>query len=200
MGSSRLPGKVIMDIEGKPMLERVITRCQKTMFPVLVLTSDRTKDTEVCLLALRLEVPWSIGSESNVLERFYYATFKYPSKYIVRITGDCPCVDPSLIKACVEKLIKEELDYCATPVHLDGLDVEVMRTDILRLAWEKAKIPYDKEHVTPWIIRNCKGTYLDIHGKLAAKLSVDGIEELERVRVVYRKYGDNFTWRDLCVG
>lgn len=196
-GSSRLPNKVLMEIAYKPMLQHVIERCQKSGFPVFLLTSNREKDNQLALLAKQCGITWVRGSEINVLERFYYASLEHPSRIVVRVTGDCPCVDADLIQQCVEGIVKWDVDYCATPIHLDGLDAEAIRASELRLAWQKAKTSYDKEHVTPWLIRNSRKAYLKVDEKLPYKLSVDTEDELNVVRGIYKRLRPDFTWKDL---
>jgi spore coat polysaccharide biosynthesis protein SpsF len=156
MSSTRLPGKVLMPIVGKPMiqlhLER-LARC-KNIDHLVVATSDHTEDNAVAELCQNLGVQCYQGSLDNVLDRFYQAASLHPADNIVRLTADCPMADPQLIDKVIEQHITEQNDFTtnASPhTFPDGVDVEVMRFSAMRQAWQNADTAYQQEHVTPYI-------------------------------------------------
>jgi spore coat polysaccharide biosynthesis protein SpsF len=128
-----------------------------------------------------------IGDENNVLKRFYDCATKYGADIIVRVTADCPFLDPRWIDFCVYLLIYGGYEYVSNrPDYSDGLDVEVFTYKILQEAQNKAKQDFQKEHVTPWIRENSKKVALvSSLRKYKTKVSVDTTEDLERVRKIY---------------
>jgi len=195
MGSTRLPGKVLMEVAGKPIIRHVLDRC-KGEYPVHLLTTDRDKDDTLCRLAHDLGIDYFRGSESNVIGRFYNAHFRFPSDVIVRVTGDCPCICREVISFCVNKLTSEHLDLVYT-TGVDGLDVEVFTSLLLVEANTRGKKPHDREHVTPWMMRNARCKAPVVVDGIPVKLSVDTLPDLQRVREVYRVLGDSFGVKEI---
>jgi spore coat polysaccharide biosynthesis protein SpsF len=182
MGSSRLPGKVLLDIGGEPMLVRVIERtCRaETLSRVMVATTDDSSDDPVAELCEKRGCVYFRGSVHDVLDRYYQAAHSQGADVIVRITADCPVIDPVLIDRTVEAFLgktesqdevlscrstsltltaaADPYDFAANrlppPFHRTypiGLDVEVCSASALDYAWEHAKEKHQREHVMPYL-------------------------------------------------
>ena len=163
MSSSRLPNKVLMPILGKPMLAHQIARVERLKYPhhLLIATSTQASDDPIEQLCLQLKVRCFRGSLDDVLARYYQAAVTFNKnnnvKNIVRITGDCPLIDSNIIEHVIELFLSSEVDYCSNcaPATLpDGLDVEVFSFAALKKAYQLAKKPSEREHVTPFIRNN----------------------------------------------
>lgn len=156
LSSSRLPGKVLLPLQGRPMLARQIERVRRSQRAdvLVVATSDRPEDDAVAALCVEEGVACHRGALDDVLDRFYRAAKPYVPDVVVRLTGDCPLADPAVIDACVDYFTEGGYDYASNsvrPTYPDGLDVEVMRFSCLEAAWREAKLPSEREHVTPFI-------------------------------------------------
>lgn len=154
--SSRLPDKVLLPLLGKPMLARQIERiCRSLLIDELVVaTSDQPSDQAIADLCEQLGVACHRGSLDDVLDRFIDAARPYRPSWIVRLTGDCPLIDPEIIDAVIQLAREGGHDYATNavePTYPDGLDVEVVRFDILETAWQEAALASQREHVTPFI-------------------------------------------------
>jgi spore coat polysaccharide biosynthesis protein SpsF len=164
MGSSRLPGKVLLDIAWKPMLQHVIerTRRARSLHAVLVATSSDPSDNPIAEFCATLAVPCARGSLHDVLDRYYQAAKTQQASIVVRITADCPMIDPDLIDATV-RLVTETrspggVDFAANRLpppfgrtYPIGLDVEVCKFAALQRAWREATETFQREHVMPFI-------------------------------------------------
>ena len=167
MGSTRLPGKVLMEILGKPMLGHIIERVRMAagVKSVLVATSDQPADEPVRSFCAGQGIPVFSGSENDVLDRFYRAAIHSGADPVIRITGDCPLADPGVIGRLLELYSSGSYDHVgvatgAGAIFLergrfpDGLDAECFSFATLERAWREATLPADREHVTPYIWRN----------------------------------------------
>jgi glutamate-1-semialdehyde aminotransferase/spore coat polysaccharide biosynthesis protein SpsF (cytidylyltransferase family) len=161
--SSRLPGKVLLPILGKPMLSHQISRLTKVNTPhkLIIATSELSSDDEIVKLCKELKVDCFRGSLEDVLGRYYQAALannpKKEVKNIVRVTGDCPLIDSEIIDQVISLFLESQVDYCSNcrPASLpDGLDVEVFTFDALEKSYKLAKKPSEREHVTPFICNN----------------------------------------------
>lgn len=159
MGSSRLPGKILMDFCGKPSLYRIYERLDrsKKIDKVVIATSEDEINDPVRLLCKDNGILCFSGSEEDVLDRFYQAA-KYAGAgkgdTLIRITGDCPLIDYEIIDNVVEKYKKSKVDYIsnsAKPTYPDGLDCEVFSFDLLEMTHHDAKLMSEREHVTLFI-------------------------------------------------
>jgi len=156
VSSTRLPGKVLKPILGMPMLLRQIERVKqaKLIEQLLVATSDDKSDDPIEQLCRENDIACFRGSLDDVLDRFYQAAKPYQPDHIVRLTGDCPLIDPQLIDEVVVFCLSGDYDYVSNafePTYPDGLDVEVFRFPCLQQAWEEAELPSEREHVTLFI-------------------------------------------------
>jgi spore coat polysaccharide biosynthesis protein SpsF len=194
VSSTRLPGKVLEPILGQPMLARQIerlARCQ-AIDRLIVATSRDASDDAIADLCRELGVECFRGSLDDVLDRFYQAAIHHAPEHVVRLTGDCPLADPALIDALIRFHLAEDSDYtsnCHEPSLPDGLDAEVMRMAALATAWREARLPSEREHVTPFI-RNHPQRFRIRLWKHPVDLSahrwtVDEAADLAFVRAVY---------------
>lgn len=157
MGSTRLPGKVFMELLGKPLLFWQIESLKKLNFPVIVATSDRRKDDCIEELALQQGVFCVRGSEENVFERFQRVAEYYPAKSYVRTTGDCPLISPVVISKVINLHLQSSADYTSNTIvrsFPDGLDVEVFTDQAFANLKKMELTDYQKEHVTPGFYEN----------------------------------------------
>lgn len=155
-GSSRLPGKVLKPILGVPMLARQIERLRRarSIDRLVVATSTDPSDDALARMCQDAGVEVCRGPLDDVLERFLLAAEPYGPEWIVRLTGDCPVADPEVIDAAVHQALTGDYDYVSNtiePTYPDGLDVEVVRADVLEMARREAKLGSEREHVTPFV-------------------------------------------------
>tara|TARA_B100000315_G_scaffold25642_1_gene22133 strand:- start:16 stop:801 length:786 start_codon:yes stop_codon:yes gene_type:complete len=165
MGSSRLPGKVLKSIQGKPMLWHIVDRIKSVTIidEVIIATTDLSIDDPVANMALSNQIPCFRGSESNVLNRFFLAAKKYDGKHLIRITGDCPLIDPNTIETLINYYNSNSFEYCSVACgagvagkgvnkrYPDGLDTEIFSFNVLNVAENEAISKLHLEHVTPFI-------------------------------------------------
>ena len=157
--STRLPRKILLDLAGKTVLERVIERVQKSKYidGIIVATTSLSQDLEIVQLCERIKISVYQGSETDVLDRFYQAAKKYGVKNIVRITSDCPLIDAHIIDQVILLYQKSKADYTANimeETYPDGEDAEIFSYISLEYAWKHAKLSSEREHVTSFIRRN----------------------------------------------
>src|SRR5436190_2821698 len=156
MASTRLPGKVLADIEGRPLLQEVIERVAraKTLDLVAIATSDTQPDDRIVEFCKDNRTAYFRGSLDDVLDRFKMAAAYFGADVIVRLTADCPLLDPEVIDKVVKVFQEEDCDYAANVIECtypDGLDTEVFGYQALRRAWQEAQLKSEREHVTPYI-------------------------------------------------
>jgi spore coat polysaccharide biosynthesis protein SpsF len=207
MGSSRLPGKVLADIEGKPMLQRVVERVAQAglVDQVVVAATLKAEDSAIAELCHLQGFPLFRGDEFDVLDRYYEAAHRYEAKVIVRITSDCPLTDPHLIDRTIQALLDRQADYASNTLSRQfprGLDVEVMTAKALDTAWNNAKSPHQRVHVTPYFFENPHRFVIasvDCEESLGFhRWTVDTKDDLELVRTIFRRVGsEKFEWRDV---
>ena len=208
MGSERLPGKVLLDIEGQTMLERVVRRVQqsKSIDEVIVATTDRPADVVIAGEAERLGVKVIRGNEEDVLDRFRQAAVESGAATIVRVSADSPFVDPEVTDVVVDAFLAHDVDYASnklSPSFPLGLDVEAFSRDALESTWRDAVEAYERSHVTVRMYSAGASMRLlpvttrpDRHDW---RWTVDTPEDLEFARQVFRKLGrgNDFSWRDV---
>ena len=159
MGSSRLPGKVLLDLAGRPVLWHAVERVRKArrVEQVSVATTLAPGDESIRRLCAENEIPCFAGSENDVLDRYWQAALSAgagPGDGIVRITADCPLIDPEVIDQVIAAFLSSGADYVSNvnpPTFPDGLDVEVFSFSALRIAWREAALQSEREHVTPYL-------------------------------------------------
>ncbi len=160
VGSTRLPGKALLDLGGRPMISRVIDRAMAIprVDQVVLATTERPEDDALADLAGRTGVPCVRGSVDDVLDRFHTAWRAHPAEAIARVTADCPLLDPEVSGRVVAEYLDNAgaADYASNvepPSFPDGLDTEVFSAAALERAWREATRPSDREHVTPFLRR-----------------------------------------------
>lgn len=200
MGSTRLPGKVLMKIEGKPMVQRVVERLKKAKrLNEIVLAIPDTKENDALEeFAKTNNIIYVRGSESDVLGRYYKAAKQEEADVVVRITADCPLVDPEIVDLIIdEHLAFPPVDYTSNVIERAfsrGLDVEVFNFLSLEQAQKQAKKPRQREHVTLYFLEN-PGLF-SLRNELGGlewkrpefRLTVDTEEDLEFVRAIYKHF------------
>ena len=204
MGSSRLPGKVMRLIAGRPMIDWVLTRASRarSIDVVVLATSDHARDDALVAHVRKLGYPVARGSESDVLERFSQAALANDADVVVRITADCPLVDPDIIDAVVALRAREDADYASNTdpaTFPDGLDVEVFKAAALARANSEATDTHDREHVTPYLRRDpFRRSVLRHDADLSGlRWTVDEAADLSVVDRLARAMGtDDFTWQE----
>lgn len=159
MGSTRLPGKVLLPAAGRPLLDYHLGRLNQSGLPVFLATTTEPADDQLALYAEANHVPYHRGSENDVLARYYHTAQEFGLDVIVRVTSDCPLVDGHLIGAAVARYIAEDnlLVYRSNSIVRSfprGLDFEIFSMQMLAEAHTIARLPYEREHVTPYIKTN----------------------------------------------
>lgn len=209
-GSTRLPGKVLLDLAGEPMLARVVARTRRaTMIDeVVIATSTRPADNTIAEMCTTREWLCFRGSEEDVLDRYYRAAVAYDSDVVVRITSDCPLIEPQIVDRVIQAFMdrQPEVDYASNDLPKStfprGLDTEVIRIDALKRAWREDLNLASREHVTPYILHH--PDFFRLHGIVEdADLShmrwtVDTEEDFALVRRIFAYFGhDHFTWKEV---
>ncbi|MCG6184556.1 glycosyltransferase family protein [Anoxybacillus sp. LAT_38] len=158
VGSTRLPGKVLKKVLGKTLLEYQMERVKraKAIDEIIIATTTKESDDPIVQLCQQLSIPYYRGSEEDVLLRYYEAATKFNVDVIVRLTSDCPIIDPNVIDKVVEHYLenKDRYDYVSntlTRTYPRGLDTEVMSYEVLKRVHEEAKELVYREHVTAYI-------------------------------------------------
>lgn len=208
LGSTRLPRKVLRDIAGKPMLDRVMERVDRSRCIDAIVVATTTNPADQPLIEYCLAKGWllSRGSERDVLDRYYFAAKEYHADIIIRITSDCPLVDPELIDEVVNVLLEQPaIDYASNSLeprsYPRGLDAEAFRRSALAIAWAEDKNPATREHVTPMLRSSPRFQRVRVssdndHSSL--RWTVDTPEDLRVVEWIYQQLGGSgFSWREV---
>lgn len=188
--SSRFPGKVLSKIfENKSIIEFLYERIKPSRYinKCIFVIPNNNKNFKLKKFLEKKKIPFFLGSELNVLERYYMCAQKMKTKIVIRVTSDCPLVDYKLIDICVDQFLKKKLDYLTSRSKLynvpDGLDVEVFSFKLLEAAYKNSKKVDYLEHVTNYIIKNkkYKKSFLKIKKKFNknVKLSIDTKKDLK---------------------
>ncbi len=208
MGSTRLPGKALKDICGKSMLERVVERVKKTktIDGLIIATTVREEDDQIVAECEKVGVPVFRGDPEDLLDRYYQCAKRYGVQNVIRITSDCPLIEPEVIDLVVGKFFEVKPDYASNTLpprtYPRGLDIEIFSFDALELAWREDEDPAWREHVTPYIYRHPEKFKLHAVSNDAdyshMRWTVDTPEDLVLVRKIYGHFGnDAFSWHDV---
>ena len=162
MGSSRLPGKVMMDVVGKSLLEHIIDRINfsEKIDKIIIISGEGIENEPIKNLCEKLKVDYFLGDEDDVLNRYYQAAINFnlnDDDSIVRITADCPLIDPYIVDRVIAKHLGSNYDYTTNTLvrsFPDGLDCEVFTFPLLKDIWKKARLKSEREHVTLFIKNN----------------------------------------------
>ena len=209
LGSTRLPGKVLADLGGAPLLARMIERLRaaRTLAGIVVATPDTPADAPLRALMGGLGVDCFAGSERDVLARYAGAAAACAADPIVRLTADCPLIDPAIVDRCVETFLSTPgCDYAGLGgAFPDGLDTEVIAARALAHVHREAYLRSDREHVTPYIKsrpHEFRCVTVPFPAPLgAARWTVDEPRDLELVRAVFARLhrpGEVFGWQDIA--
>jgi spore coat polysaccharide biosynthesis protein SpsF len=209
MGAARLPGKVLEDIAGQPMLARVVNRACHAKRPDIVVVATTTQSVDDAIVRLCEERGWPFfrGSERDVLDRYYQAATAFRADVIVRITSDCPLIEPKIIDKVAGEFLSgyPEVEYASNTLVRTfprGLDVEVTSFDALQKAWREDSNLSWREHVTPYIWRHpekfrVRNVASDSDYSFM-RWTVDTVEDLAFIRKIYEHFqNDAFTWTEV---
>lgn len=202
MESKRFPQKMMADICGQPMIARVLSRVKKSEYPAILAVPGIEASRHLIYEANRLHIQHFSGDPDDVLDRYFSCSDFFNLDIIVRITGDCPLIDPAIVNMMVEDFLKSGCDYCyntndgtirASNFYPDGMDVEVFSFAALENAYHNAK-GQEREHVTQYILHRPE-EFKIMRVAWPEELpefhwSVDRPEDLAFVRLMYSKYPD----------
>ncbi len=207
MKSSRLPGKVMKLISGHTLIDLLMRRLSRSILidKVVVATSCDESNNHFVEHVKSLGYQCIQGSEDNVLERYIEAAEVVDADVIVRITGDCPLVDPALVDDIIRGFLSSETDYYSNtidPTFPDGLDVEVFSYKALKLCQSKSTTLYDKEHVTPYLRDSGEfktGSFTNSEDLSDLRWTVDELSDLDVIRNIFEWFSPNihFNWKDV---
>ena len=209
-GSTRLPNKVMKDLCGKPALQRMIERVQRSKLvdEVMVVTSIEKNNLPILKLCANLGVRVGVGSEDDVLDRYYQTAKLLKPEYIIRLTADCPCFDAELLDDALSS-IKEDTDYLGmlSESFADGLDIQIITYKALERSWREAVHSFEREHVTQYAIRHPELFLLqDFKSPIGYfgnhRWTVDEPEDFEVVERIYNHFvnemnTEEFGYRDI---
>lgn len=206
MSSTRLPGKVMLDVSGKTILGHVVDRLKYSnrLDAVTVATTTAPSDDVIVKWCAENKVPVFRGSLNDVLDRYYRAAKDFSARTVVRITSDCPLIDPELVDRVIDKFSEGIYDHVSVGGgYPDGLDAEVFSFTALEKAHREARLSSEREHVTPYIWKN-PGIFRLANitpGKDLSKLrwTVDDEKDFDLVTRIYEGLGDRkiFHMRDI---
>jgi len=208
LGSTRLPGKILKKINDESLLEIHLKRLNEcnNVSKIIVATTDKPEDKVIYDYAIDLGLNSFRGSESDVLDRFYQAVRNEKPDWIVRVTSDCPLIDPFLVDKLIKFAHNNNRDYCSNTLienYPDGQDIEVFKFSALESAWKNANLPSEREHVTPYIRNNsdfngrslfsainfdCPNDYSMI------RMTVDESRDFDLIKILINDLGTDKTW------
>ncbi|MEF9989121.1 MAG: glycosyltransferase family protein [Christensenellaceae bacterium] len=197
-GSSRLPGKILMDLQGKPVLQRVIERVEqsKKVDETIVITSANKDDLNTIKLVSNLGNRVMVGAQDDVLDRYYQTTRLLEPEYVIRITADCPVFDAQILDEALA-LLEADSDYMAaiSETLADGLDLEIIKFSALKYAWEHARLASEREHVTLYIRNHPEifklQDFICPLGQIGNyRLTIDELEDYQLIHQIYEHFGD----------
>ena len=198
MTSTRLPGKVMAEVAGFPLIHHVVSRVQSAhlVHTTILATTDRPTDDVLAQYCQETDVPCFRGSEADVLDRFYQAACSSGADTVVRLTADCPLLDPQVMDKVIGVFREGDYDYASNTLvrtYPDGLDTEVFSFCALEKAWREARLESEREHVTPYIWKHPElfrlGSVVDDHDHSQLRWTVDEPRDLAFVREVYAHLG-----------
>ena len=196
IGSTRFPGKVISDINGKSMLEILVERLKlcRQLDEIIIATTNDEEDNVIIELCEKLNLKVIRGSKQDVLSRYVNALSSSECDSIVRITADCPLIDPVVIDKVIDAFKQDSFDYVSNinpPTYPDGMDVEIFTRSALLLANKECILLNQREHVTPWIRENKQFRKKNIENSInlsQMRLTVDYEEDLELIKSILRYF------------
>jgi|WetSurMetagenome_2_1015567.scaffolds.fasta_scaffold110364_2 spore coat polysaccharide biosynthesis protein SpsF (cytidylyltransferase family) len=197
MSSSRLPEKMMMELNGIPVIEQVFRQLSfsKKINQRVLATSVDASDNKLFDWAVKKNIPCIRGSLDDVLDRFYNAAKIMKADIAIRVTGDCPLIDPEIIDKTIQMHLENEFDYTSNanpPTFPDGYDVEVVNFSSLEKAWKEAGLKSEREHVTPYIknhkeLFNIGNFEWEINYE-QYRLTLDNKEDFELISIIHKKF------------
>jgi spore coat polysaccharide biosynthesis protein SpsF len=209
MGSKRLPGKTLLHLAGKSVLQRCLNRLSRSrrIGKIVVLTTNQPEDDAIALFCKQANFDCFRGNVDDVLDRFYRASIDYPSDYVVRITADCPLIDPDVVDRTIEYFLAHPLlDYVSNAfpdrTFPRGLDTEVFTVNALIRAWQLDTNPIWREHVTPYIYNHPEtfsiSCYKNQEDWSNFRWTLDTQEDYELLKNIFLFFpDDSFSWKDV---
>lgn len=191
MGSTRLPGKVLMTLCEKSVLENIIDNLLKSKYvkKVIVATTDTPQDDKIEFVISKANATVFRGSELDVLDRYYNAAKTNKIKNVIRITGDNPIIDYRILDECIEKFYDNKIDYFRTEALPLGMGFEIFTFEALEKAYLNATKAYEREHVTPYLYdTNNKFSILSykyVRDYSGYRLTIDTQEDFEVIKSIY---------------
>jgi len=209
-GSTRLPKKILKTISGQTLLEIHLKRIlqSKRISKLKIATTSEEGADKIIAIGEKLGVESCKGSIDDVLERFYFTALPENPDYLVRLTSDCPLIDPSEIDKVIDICVSNDVDYASNaiiPTFPDGIDVEVFKFSALKKAYEEATLKSDREHVTPYIWRNSseKGGVIftslnvsNLHDYSKYRITVDTDKDFAVLQKLIEELGTDKPWMD----
>lgn len=195
-GSTRLPDKALKKIEGKPIIWHMINRAKKikSVQQIIIVTTRKREDRVFLKIAHENGVLGFQGNEKDVLDRHYRCAIKFNADPIIRITSDCPLIDPYLVERILQVFLKNNYDYVTNrepPTYPDGLDTEIFAFSALKKAARYAKMNSEREHVNPYIVKNPKKfkifNYKNRKDLSHLRWTVDEKRDLRFVKQIYSR-------------
>ncbi len=203
LNSTRFPNKILSKYKKYTMLEILINRLKlsKKINKIVVITPSLERKSKIGKIVKKLNIPIFYGSENNVLKRYYEAAKKFKADNIIRITSDCPLIDPFLLDRMLDKYEKSKYDYLSNtlkPTFPDGLDIEIFNKNTLKLANNEAKTLHDLEHVTPYIKLNKKFKKYNFFlktDKSNLRITLDTRDDLENIKKILNYFSPDFNFK-----
>jgi spore coat polysaccharide biosynthesis protein SpsF len=192
MGSSRLTGKVLLKLRSKPVLWHVVQRVSqsKSINKIIIATTSKPEDNILTDFCKENGLLWFRGNEKDVLDRYYKCAEKHGIKNILRITGDCPLIDPDIIEMVIEAYSEGNCDYASNTMehpYPDGFNCEIFSFKALKYSWKNAKLISEREHVTPFIKKSKifkKKSVLN-NKYFMHQLSLDYLEDYQVIKRIF---------------
>jgi spore coat polysaccharide biosynthesis protein SpsF len=211
MGSTRLPGKIMKDLLGKPVIQHVIERVKQcsSVDEIIIATTGLEQDNIIVEQAEKNGVKWFRGSEEDVLSRYYFAALEHNLDLVVRITSDCPLIDPPVTEEIIRFYVERDYDIVTNAgadlsmrTYPRGLDTEVFSFKTLQDAYNHATEKYQREHVTPYIYENSKKIcyYKNDIDYSKYRWTLDTKEDFELIYSIYKylyKGNHDFYYTDI---
>jgi spore coat polysaccharide biosynthesis protein SpsF len=194
MNSSRLPGKVLKDVCGKPLIGQMLDRLSfsKHKDQIVVATSTDSNDDELVKYVQSLGVKVFRGNQDDVLERYFFAAQAYKANHVMRLTADCPLMDPYLCDALVQIYLDKKVDYLNTGLsYAEGMSIEIFSFEALKKSYHEARLRSEREHVTLYIKNHPElfklYTKENQTDDSKYRLTVDEPEDLELIRLIFKE-------------
>ena len=204
--SSRLPDKVLKKISKKTIIEIIHQRLSNSRFisQIVYAIPKNKKNLRLKNFLKSKKFNYFEGSEKNVLDRYYKCAKKYKSEIIVRITADCPLIDPQMLDNCLEIFIKKKLDLLVNtspPTFPDGLDIGIFNVRTLQQTWKNARSKFDREHVIPYMLKNKSIKKYNLSSKKdfsSERWTLDTEADFVVIKNIFNRLKNfNFSWKDI---